>query len=127
MRGLSKTEANLNDAQIQGWNVIKRVIPYLWPKDALWVRQRVVVALAVLILSKVIAVGTPVFYKQAVDALAPENADAATVLGLGAVGLTIAYGLARLMTVGFQQLRDVVFTKVGQRALRQLALSLIHI
>ena len=123
MRGLSKTEANLNDAQIQGWNVIKRVIPYLWPKDALWVRQRVVVAMAVLILSKVIAVGTPVFYKQAVDALAPENADAATVLGLGAVGLTIAYGLARLMTVGFQQLRDVVFTKVGQRALRQLALQ----
>lgn len=123
MRGLKKTDANLNDAQIQGWNVIKRVIPYLWPKDALWVRQRVVIAMVVLILSKVIAVGTPVFYKQAVDALAPENADAATVLGLGAVGLTIAYGMARLMTVGFQQLRDVVFTKVGQRALRQLALQ----
>ncbi|MFA8440477.1 ABC transporter ATP-binding protein/permease [Yoonia sp.] len=123
MRGLAKTDANLSDAQIQGWSVIKRVVPYLWPEGQGWVRRRVVIALAVLLLSKVIAVGTPILYKQAVDALAPEGADAATVLGLGAVGLTLAYGLARLMTVGFQQLRDVVFTKVGQRALRQLALE----
>ena len=123
MRHLTKTEANLSDARIQGWSVIKRVIPYLWPEGQDWVKRRVVIALAVLLLSKVIAVTTPVFYKQAVDALAPEGADAATILGLGAVGLTLAYGLARLMTVGFQQLRDVVFTRVGQRALRQLALE----
>ncbi|SIT80434.1 ATP-binding cassette, subfamily B [Yoonia rosea] len=123
MRGLAKTDANLSDAQIQGWNVIRRVVPYLWPEGQTWVKRRVVIALAVLLLSKVIAVGTPVLYKQAVDALAPEEATAATVLGLGAVGLTLAYGLARLMSVGFQQLRDVVFTRVGQRALRQLALE----
>jgi ATP-binding cassette subfamily B protein len=123
MRHLTKTEANLSDARIQGWSVIKRVIPYLWPEGQDWVKRRVVIALAVLLMSKVIAVTTPVFYKQAVDALAPEGADAATILGLGAVGLTLAYGLARLMTVGFQQLRDVVFTRVGQRALRQLALE----
>mgnify|MGYP001070256857 CR=1 FL=1 len=121
MRRLTKTDANLNDAQIQGWNVVKRVIPYLWPDGEPWVKRRVIIALAVLVLAKVIAVTTPIFYKQAVDALAPEGADAATVLGLGAVGLTLAYGMARLMTVGFQQLRDVVFTRVGQRALRQLA------
>jgi ATP-binding cassette subfamily B protein len=123
MRGLEKTDANLSDARIQGWNVIRRVVPYLWPEGQTWVKRRVVIALAVLLLSKVIAVGTPVLYKQAVDALAPEGATAATVLGLGAVGLTLAYGLARLMSVGFQQLRDVVFTRVGQRALRQLALE----
>lgn len=123
MRGLAKTDDNLSDAQIQGWSVIKRVVPYLWPEGQTWVKRRVIMALAVLLLSKVIAVGTPILYKQAVDALAPEGADAATVLGLGAVGLTLAYGFARLMTVGFQQLRDVVFTKVGQRALRQLALE----
>ncbi len=123
MRGLAKTDANLSDARIQGWSVIRRVVPYLWPEGQSWVKRRVIIALAVLLLSKVIAVGTPILYKQAVDALAPEGAAAATVLGLGAVGLTLAYGLARLMTVGFQQLRDVVFTKVGQRALRQLALE----
>lgn len=123
MRRLTKTDANLNNAQIQGWSVIRRVVPYLWPEGQGWVKRRVVLALAVLLLSKVIAVGTPILYKQAVDALAPEGASAATMLGLGAVGLTLAYGLARLMTVAFQQLRDVAFTRVGQRALRQLALE----
>lgn len=123
MRRLTKTDVNLSDAQIQGWSVIRRVVPYLWPEGQGWVKRRVVLALAVLLLSKVIAVGTPILYKQAVDALAPEGASAATMLGLGAVGLTLAYGLARLMTVAFQQLRDVAFTRVGQRALRQLALE----
>ncbi len=123
MRRLPKSAANLDDAQVQGMGVIKRVVPYLWPEGQGWVKRRVVIALLVLIFSKVIAVTTPLFYKQAVDALAPDGASAATFLGLGAVGLTLAYGMARLMTVGFQQLRDVVFTKVGQRALRQLALE----
>lgn len=123
MRRLSKTEANLSDTQIQGWNVIRRVMPYLWPHDQLWVKRRVVAALVVLVFAKVIAVTTPVFYKQAVDALAPDGASAATFLGAGAIGLTIAYGLARLMNVGFQQLRDVIFTRVGQRALRALAIE----
>ncbi len=123
MRRLPKSAANLDDAQMQGMAVIKRVVPYLWPDGQGWVKRRVVIALAVLIFSKIIAVATPLFYKQAVDALAPDGANAATFLGLGAVGLTLAYGMARLMTVGFQQLRDVVFTRVGQRALRQLALE----
>ncbi len=123
MRGLAKTDANLNDAQVQGWAVIRRVVPYLWPEGQTWVKRRVVIAVVVLLISKFIAVGTPILYKQAVDALAPEGASAATLLGFGAVGLTLAYGFARLMTVGFQQLRDVVFTRVGQRALRQLALE----
>ncbi len=123
MRRLAKTDANLENTKVQGWTVIQRVVPYLWPEGQTWVKRRVVIALAVLLLSKVIAVGTPIFYKQAVDALAPDGASAATVLGLGAVGLTLAYGLARLATVAFQQLRDVVFTRVGQRALRQLALE----
>jgi len=123
MRRLSKTADNLNDKEIQGWNVIRRVAPYMWPDGQDWVKKRVVAALLVLVLSKIIAVTTPIFYKQAVDALAPDGASAATLLGAGAIGLTIAYGIARLMTVGFQQLRDVIFTKVGQRALRTLALE----
>jgi len=121
MRGLEKTSANLNNEQIQGWKVIRRVIPYLWPQDTPWVKRRVVAALTVLFLAKLIAVGTPVFYKFAVDALDGDNPE--TFLMWGAVGLTVAYGLARLMNVGFQQLRDVIFAKVGQRALRSLALE----
>ena len=121
MRGLTKTSANLNNDQIQGWNVIKRVVPYLWPDNEPWVKRRVVAAVAVLFLAKVIAVGTPLFYKGAVDALAGEGS--AAMLAVGAVGLTLAYGFARLMNVGFQQLRDVIFARVGQRALRALALE----
>jgi ATP-binding cassette subfamily B protein len=123
MRHLSTTSANLEDTKVQGWDVIRRVVPYLWPKSESWVKRRVVLAMVILFTAKLIAVTTPLFYKQAVDALAPEAASAATFLGFGAVGLTLSYGIARLMNVGFQQLRDVVFTPVGQRALRQLALE----
>jgi ATP-binding cassette, subfamily B, heavy metal transporter len=123
MRPTTHSDANLGNARLQGWSVIRRVMPYLWPQGQGWVKRRVVGAMLVLLLAKVIAVGTPILYKQAVDALAPDGATAATVLGLGAVGLTLAYGFARLMNVGFQQLRDVIFTRVGQRALRQLALE----
>ena len=121
MRRLPKTDANLNNDRVQGMNVVKRVIPYLWPNDHPWVKHRVVAALAVLFLAKLIAVGTPLFYKGAVDALAGEGS--AMMLAIGAVGLTVAYGGARLLNVGFQQLRDVIFARVGQRALRALALE----
>jgi len=123
MRPTTLSDTNPSNARVQGWSVIRCVMPYLWPQGQGWVKRRVIGAMLVLLLAKVIAVGTPILYKQAVDALAPDGATAATVLGLGAVGLTLAYGFARLMNVGFQQLRDVIFTRVGQRALRQLALE----
>ncbi len=123
MRRLTKTTANLNNEQIQGWNVIKRVVPYLWPRGETVVKLRVVFAMVALLLSQVIAVYTPLLFAQAVDILTPETSDVGTFLGLAAVGLTVAYGFARLATTGFQQLRDVIFTRVGQRALRKLALE----
>lgn len=104
-----------------GWRTIRRVAPYLWPVGQAWVRRRVVLALIMLVLAKVVAVGTPFFYKAAVDALAGEGA--AWLLAVGAIGLTVAYGVARLMEIGFQELRNILFTRVGQRALRQLALE----
>ncbi len=108
-----------------GMRTIRRVLPYLWPADNREIRIRVVLALVALVLARVISVITPFFYKGAVDAMAPGGAESnATVfLIAGAVGLTIAYGVARLMTVGFNQLRDVIFAKVGQRSLRRLALE----
>jgi ATP-binding cassette, subfamily B, heavy metal transporter len=123
MRRLEPTSANMNNAQIQGWNVIRRVAPYLWPKGNTGVKVRVILSMAALLLSQVIAVVTPQFFSQAVDNMSPSGSDTMTYFGLGAVGLTLAYGLARLMSVGFQQLRDVIFTVVGQRALRTLALE----
>ncbi|UWR06078.1 ABC transporter ATP-binding protein/permease [Ruegeria sp. B32] len=108
------------DERKSGWLTIRKVAPYLWPEDEPWVKRRVVFAMAMLILAKLIAVYTPILYKGAVDALAGEGVPP---LALGAVGLTVAYGVARMMTVGFQQLRDALFAPVGQRALRALALE----
>ncbi|MEM9636655.1 MAG: ABC transporter transmembrane domain-containing protein, partial [Pseudomonadota bacterium] len=114
------TERTGTEERQSGWRTIRKVAPYLWPADPAWVKRRVVGAMALLLFSKLISVATPFFYKGAVDALAEEGVP---MLALGAVGLTVAYGMARLMTVGFQQLRDVVFARVGQRALRMLALE----
>ncbi len=107
----------------RGLRTIARVLPYLWPPGEGWAKRRVVGALAALVAAKLVAVTTPFLYKTAVDALAGQAPDAATMLGLGAVGLTVAYGLARLMTVAFQELRDVMFVRVGQRALRKVAVE----
>ncbi|SEW21272.1 ATP-binding cassette, subfamily B [Aliiroseovarius sediminilitoris] len=115
---ITSTEAPKN-----GWRTIKRVAPYLWPEDKPWVKRRVVIALVMLLASKVISVLTPFLYKGAVDVLSGEATGEAWALAMGAIGLTLAYGMARIMTSGFQQLRDAVFARVGQRALRQLALE----
>ncbi|GGL57599.1 ABCB family ABC transporter ATP-binding protein/permease [Wenxinia marina] len=120
-RRLTKTEANLSGQPTQGARVIRKVAPYLWPPGEGWVKRRVVIALAMLLLAKLIAVATPLLYKWAVDTLAPTDETEAMALAIGAIGLTVAYGMARLMNVGFQQLRDAVFTRVGQRALRTIA------
>jgi len=122
MRRLQPTASNLNNEQLSGWRTIRRVAPYLWPSDPKlsWVKYRVVLAMLALLLAKVVAVWTPLLYKNAVDSLA---GDATSQLAIGAVGLTLAYGGARLMSNGFQQLRDAIFAAVGQRALRQLALE----
>ena len=103
-----------------GWNIIRRVIPYLWPKGKAWVKWRVVLAMAALLISQLMAVAVPAIYGRAVDAL---SGTGVSDLMLGAVGLTVAYGLARVMQIGFQNLRDVIFARVGQRALRSLALE----
>ena len=106
-----------------GLQVIRRVAPYLWPEGQTWAKRKVVLAMIALVLAKVVAVGTPFFYKAAVDQLAGEGQEAAWMLGAGAIGLTVAYGMARLMNVGFQQLRDAIFAPVAQRGLRRLALE----
>lgn len=119
----SALPADPDQPRASGWATIAKVAPYLWPPGQTGLRTRVVLAMVALLISKLIAVGSPMLYKAAVDALAPTPLDAGWLVGVGAVGLTIAYGLARLMNNGFQQLRDAFFAAVGQRALRQLALE----
>ena len=77
-------------------------------------------ALLALVATKFIAIIGPILQAWAVDDLAGSGAPEFV---LGAIGLTIAYGFARIATNGFQQLRDALFAKVAQRALRRLALE----
>ena len=108
-----------------GTRTIVRVAPYLWPKGQSEIKYRVVFSMLALIFSKLIAVYTPLIYRDAVNALSDQGIND---LFLGAVGLTIAYGVSRIFMNGFQQLRDILFAKVAQRALRKLALkTFLHI
>ena len=102
------------------WKTTKRVSPFIWPVGDNELRARVVLALLALIGSKIIAILGPILQAWAVDDLAGSNI---SDFILGAIGLTVAYGFARIMTSGFQQLRDAIFAKVAQRALRRLALQ----
>ncbi|MBV1903239.1 MAG: ABC transporter ATP-binding protein/permease [Marinosulfonomonas sp.] len=121
-RSTYSSKAPTDDAKVAGWRTVRRVVPYLWPKDQGWVKRRVLLSMLALFVAKLISVGTPFFYKAAVDVLSGD-ATGAQFLTYGAVGLTVAYGIARLMNVGLQQLRDTIFARVGQRALRMLALE----
>src|ERR1044071_4268676 len=105
----------------EGLRALKGLGPYLWPRDSVELRVRVVVALALLIAGKLVNITVPLLYKQAVDALSGAGAAGAVIAV--PVGVILAYGLARVMAQGFNQLRDGVFAKVAQRAVRRIALS----
>ena len=95
-----------------GWRLVPMLMPYLWEY-----RWRVAAALACLIIAKLANVGVPLVLKEAVDALDPTRAVIAVPFAL-----LLAYGLLRLSTTLFGELRDVVFVPVGQRAVRRLGL-----
>jgi len=97
--------------------------PYMWPSDRADLKARVVWATVFLVAAKLILVGVPYFFKWATDALAN---DATSVPPLPAVllapvMLVIAYNVVRIVQLGFNQLRDALFARVGQHAVRQLA------
>ena len=124
MRRHTATSADQHPAPASGWQTIARVLPYLWPQGQAWVKRRVVGALMLLVMAKLVSVTTPYLYKLAVDALSGVAAgDPVWIMTLGAVGLTVAYGMARLGAVAFGEARDAFFARVGQRAIRQLALE----
>ena len=98
------------------WRVIGTLLPYLWAY-----KSRVVVALAALVAAKVANIGVPLLLKQIVDSLDTRTAALAVPLALLA-----AYGLLRLSTTAFTELREFLFAKVTQRAVRTIALEVFR-
>jgi ABC-type transport system involved in Fe-S cluster assembly fused permease/ATPase subunit len=102
---------------------LRNLTPYMWPEGRPDLKARVVWATLFLVIAKLLTVGVPYFYKWATDALDGANtAEAWLPLAVtGAVTLVVAYNVARVVSVGFNQLRDALFASVGQYAVRQLA------
>jgi ATP-binding cassette, subfamily B, heavy metal transporter len=100
---------------------LRTLLPHLWPANAWDLRARVLIAIAFLIGAKIANVYVPIFFKDMVDRLTP-SASVTLALALP-VGLLVAYGLARVMSQSFSELRDGVFAKVAQRAIRRIALE----
>ncbi len=101
------------------WAAFATMLPHLWPKGQMEMRARVVVALLCLALAKFFNIFVPMLFKRLVDGLA-HKPDLAITLPLG---LLLAYGLARVLTQSFSELRDAVFARVAQRAIRKVALD----
>jgi ATP-binding cassette subfamily B protein len=100
------------------WKAIRIVLPHLWPRNAPELRLRVVAGAVLLVAAKLTNVSVPVLYKHAVDALSDAQAQVVAVPIL----LLAAYGVSRVTAQGFGELRDAIFAKVAQRAVRNLAL-----
>ncbi len=105
------------------WPRIKAlIVPFLWPRESLELRARVVIAFALLVAAKLVTVQVPFFFKAVIDRLSgPEGA--LLVLPLAAL---LAYGLARLTAAGFGELRDGIFAKVTERAGRRVSLKVFQ-
>ena len=100
------------------WNVIRTLLPYLME-----FKGRVALALVLLILAKLANVAVPMLLKETVDALSQPKA-----MLLVPASLVVGYGLLRLFSTLFGELRDAVFAKVTQRAIRRVALKLfVHL
>ncbi|MBG0812158.1 ABC transporter ATP-binding protein/permease [Methylosinus sp. H3A] len=98
---------------------IRNLWPYIWPKGRRDLERRVLIALALLIVGKLVNMAVPFAFKWAADSL---TADAAvsTILG-GAVGFTILYGVLRAVYALLTQARDALFAAVAMHAVRRLA------
>jgi len=95
--------------------------PYIWPSSRPDLKKRVLLAVFALVIAKFVTVLSPYFFAWATDALTGESADLPAFL-VAPIMLVLAYNAARVMAVAFNQLRDALFARVGQHAVRQLAI-----
>ena len=107
-------------------SILKKTInllaPFLWPKNKLSLKIRVILAILCLVLSKATNLITPPILGRAVDSLT-ELSQGLNMYTLVPLSLIVAYGLARVATKLFGELRNAVFSKVSQHAIRQLTLN----
>ena len=108
--------------------MLNDLFPYIWPKGRNDIKSRIIIALIILILAKVLTVLVPYTYKWATDAIVGDNTapHIIPIVFLTPVMLIIAFGVGRILMVAFNQLRDALFVKVGQTAVRNLGKKSFH-
>ncbi len=99
-----------------GWHTVRRFLPYLWPEGRPELRRRIAGAVVFVVLAKVVVLALPFAYAGAVDAMS-EGGDQALWVALA---LVIAYAAGRFATVVFDNVRNMIFERVGQDAVRSL-------
>ncbi|MES0059730.1 ABC transporter ATP-binding protein/permease [Mesorhizobium sp. M0041] len=114
-------EKTVSDSSTFG--TLRNLWPYMWPADRPDLRARVTWATLLLVVAKLTLVAGPYFFKWATDALAGDAKSPPPLPSflLAPVMLVVAYNVVRLVQLGFNQLRDALFARVGQYAVRQLA------
>ena len=119
-RSFTQSIAPANQSTRNDWTTLKTLLPYLWE----W-KWRVIFAMACLVMAKMANVGIPMILKEIVDSLtvSPQSANAVLVLPMA---LLVAYGLLRLSTTVFTELREFFFARVTQRAVRNIALKVFR-
>ncbi len=105
------------NARHDGWGTLRRFLPYLWPEHDWKLRARIVGALLLILLSTATQFSLPYFLKWAIDAMSVTGNRVITFAML----FVLAYSAARLGGVVFDNLRNIVFERVGQQATAQLA------
>ncbi len=106
-------------ARHDGWGTLRRFLPYLWPAGRPALKRKIVIAVLLVLASKAITLALPIVYKRAVDAMQVTGPVGFQI----AFALVLAYGLGRFSGVVFDNLRNIVFERVGQEATRQLAVD----
>ena len=107
------------DAPSPGFAIMRRFLPYLWPKDQPGLKLRIILALVCVLASKGIQISMGFLYGAAIDRMKPGLESGAEI----AIALVAAYAGARFAGVLFDNLRNVIFERVGQDATRRLAVN----
>ena len=110
--------------EAEGWQTLKRFLPYLWPADNWPLRRRIIVALTFVLFAKGVTLALPFAYSGAVDAMS-ENAGIEEG-ALVAFALVAAYGLGRFSGVAFDNIRNMAFERVEQQAVLSLSEDVFH-
>ncbi len=103
------------------WTTLRRLFPYLWQY-----KWRVLAALAFMVAAKMANVGVPLLLKQLVDTMNPPGGMLAAALLVVPAALLLTYGLLRLSTTLFAELRDLVFSKATEGAARSISLQVFR-